>query len=68
MLGGGSIGRLSCPGASISFDPTVAFQGKRSLMISFNGKENVDYQHLYQYVPWKPDTDYLLRARMKTQG
>jgi hypothetical protein len=68
MLGGGFDWKIiPVSGASVSFDPAMAFHGKRSLKISFDGKENVDFQHLYQYVPWKPDTDYLLKAQVKTK-
>lgn len=69
ILGGGfdwKIGNVS--GAKVSFDPSVAFEGKSSLKIIFDGKENVDFHHVYQLVPLKPDTDYLLRAYMKTKA
>jgi hypothetical protein len=58
---------LPVSGATVSFDPSVAFEGKRSLKISFNGKENIDFHHLFQYVSWRPNTDYLLRVRMRTK-
>ena len=69
ILGGGfdwKIGKV--PGAEISFDPSMTFEGKSSLKIVFNGKENVDFAHVYQFVPLKPDTEYLLKANMKTQA
>ena len=69
ILGGGfdwRIGKVA--GAEVSFDRSVVFEGKGSLRIDFNGKENVDYHHVYQYVAWKPDTDYALKANMKTRG
>ncbi len=69
ILGGGfdwKIGNVS--GAKVSFDPSVAFEGKRSLKITFGGKENVDFQHISQFVALKPNTDYLLRAHMKTEA
>ena len=55
-------------GAEISFDDSVSFEGKRSLKITFNGKENVDFQQIGQVVAWKPDTGYCLKAHMKTKG
>ncbi len=68
VLGGGFDWRIApVPGASVSFDASVAFEGKRSLKVAFNGKENIDFQHIYQYVSWKPDRDYLLRVHMKTR-
>jgi tetratricopeptide (TPR) repeat protein len=55
-------------GAAVSFDQTVAFEGRSSLKIVFNGKENIDFQHVYQFVSLKPDTQYLLKAHMKTKA
>ena len=55
-------------GAEISFDPSVFFEGKRALKLKFNGKENVSFQNVYQYVPLKPKTSYLLQAKIKTKG
>jgi hypothetical protein len=69
ILGGGFDWRIDkISGVEVSFDPTVAFDGRHSLKITFNGKENVDYHHIQQYVALKPNTDYLLKARMKTKA
>jgi hypothetical protein len=38
------------------------------LKITFDGKENVDFYHVSQLVSLKPNTDYLLRAYMKTKA
>ena len=54
-------------GAEVSFDST-AIEGKRSLKIVFDGKENIDFYHVSQYVVLKPDRDYVLRVRMKTKA
>jgi hypothetical protein len=63
VLGGGFDWKIeSIPGAEVSFDPTVAFEGKRSLKISFNGKEKVDFYHIFQFVPLKPNRKYLVKA------
>lgn len=69
ILGGGfdwKIDKVS--GAEVSFDPSMAFEGKRSLKIVFTGKENVDFHHVYQFVPLKADTEYVLSANVKTQA
>jgi hypothetical protein len=66
LLGGGfdwKIGKVK--GAEISFDSSVAFEGKRSLKITFDGKENVNFYHVYQYVPLRPETEYLLKTSIK---
>jgi tetratricopeptide (TPR) repeat protein len=68
LLGGGfdwKIGKVK--GAEISFDSSVAFEGKSSLKIAFDGKENVDFHHVYQYVPLRPETEYLLKTSMRSE-
>jgi hypothetical protein len=68
-LGGGFDWRIrKVGGAEASFDHSVAFEGESSLKITFNGKENPDFHHVYQYVALKPSTRYLLTARMKTEA
>jgi tetratricopeptide (TPR) repeat protein len=69
VLGGGFDWKIEhVSGADISFDPSMAFEGKRSLKIVFTGKENVDFHHVSQLVALKPDTEYVLSANMKTQA
>jgi hypothetical protein len=69
ILGGGFDWKIQeVPGAEISFDHSVVFEGKSSLKVVFDGKENVDFQHVYQFVPLKPNTEYVLKANMKTQA
>ena len=66
VLGGGFDWKLSqVAGAEVSFDPSNAFEGGRSLKIAFNGKVNVDFHHVSQYLALKPDTEYTLKAHMK---
>jgi hypothetical protein len=67
LLGGGfdwKIGKVK--GAEISFDSSVALEGKRSLKIAFDGKENVNFYHVYQYVALRPETEYLLKTSIKS--
>jgi hypothetical protein len=69
ILGGGFDWKIeNVSGTQVSFDPSIAFEGKRSLKIVFTGKENVDFHHVYQFVPLKPNTEYVLSANMKTQA
>ena len=69
VLGGGFDWRIdSIRGAEVSFDRTMRMEGKRSLKISFNGKENVDFSHVFQFVSWKPNHKYLLKAHLKTKA
>jgi len=67
VLGGGFDWRIrTVSGAEISFDPTVAFEGRCSLKVTFNGKENVNFHHVHQIVALKPNTDYLFTAHVRT--
>ncbi len=69
ILGGGFDWKIeNVSGAEVSFDPSIVFEGKRSLKIVFTGEENVDFHHVYQFVPLKPNTKYVLRANMKTRA
>lgn len=69
LLGGGFDWKIeNVAGVGVSFDPSVAFEGKSSLKIKFNGKENVDFHHVYQFVAWKSNTEYVLKAHVKTKG
>ena len=69
ILGGGFDWKMiNVPGAEVSFDHSIAFEGKSSLKIVFNGKENVDFRHVYQYVSLKPNSEYILKAYMKTNA
>lgn len=53
---------------NISFDRSVFYEGQKSLLITFLGKDNVHFHHVFQYVPLKPNQDYLLRAFLKTEA
>ena len=68
LLGGGFDWKIrKVKGADVSFDPSVSFKGKSSLRIAFDGKENVNFHHVYQYVPLRAETDYLLKTCMKSE-
>ena len=69
VLGGGFDWRIrTVAGAEISFDHSAAFEGECSLKIAFNGKENLNFHHVYQYVALKPNTNYLLSTHMRTEA
>ncbi len=68
-LGGGFDWRISAPpGAEVSFSRETFWEGKMSLKVSFNGKENVDFHHVFQFAAWKPNRNYILQAKVKTRG
>jgi len=59
ILNGGLDWRVNpVQGAAVSIDGRTFFDGARSLRIRFNGRQNLDYADVFQYVPVKPDTSY----------
>ena len=69
ILGGGFDWKMGeVRGAKVAFDRSVAFEGKGSIRIAFDGKENIDFHHIHQIVLLKPNTDYSLKAYMRTKG
>ncbi|NWF54681.1 MAG: carbohydrate binding domain-containing protein [Syntrophaceae bacterium] len=69
VLGGGFDWKIEAVrGAEVAFDRTFAREGERSLKIFFDGKENVDFSQVYQFVSLKPSRKYSLRAHLKTKA
>jgi len=54
--------------ASFDFDSAFAHSGTRSLRIEFDGTENVDFGHLFQYVPVASDSRYHFSVFVRTEG
>jgi len=54
--------------AQFDFDTAFAHSGTRSLRIEFDGTENVDFGHLFQYVPVASDARYHFSAFVRTEG
>ncbi len=68
ILGGGFDWKIAdMKGTRVVFDRSVAFEGKTSIRITFDGKENVDFHHIQQIVLLKPNTNYSLKAFIKTK-
>jgi tetratricopeptide (TPR) repeat protein len=68
ILGGGFDWKIAdVKGAKVAFDRSMAFEGNRSIKITFDGKENVDFHHVHQIVLLKPNTDYSLKAYIRTK-
>ena len=59
---------IAVDGAVVSFDSAGAFEGSRALRIAFQGSRNVDYSHVFQYVPVRANTRYRFSGRMRVQG
>jgi len=67
-LGGGFDWRMvPVDGAAMSFDPSMAHGGERSLAIRFDGQHNLDFTHVTQYVPVMSDTAYRFAAYARTE-
>ena len=54
--------------ANFDFDSAFAHSGTRSLRIEFDGTENVDFGHLFQYVPVVSDSRYHFSVFVRTGG
>ena len=55
-------------GAIVSVDPQGALAGVRALRIEFNGKRNLDYGHVFQYVAVQPNTRYRFSGSLRPNG
>jgi tetratricopeptide (TPR) repeat protein len=55
-------------GAVVSLDSQDAFEGARALRIEFNGKRNLDYGHVFQYVAVQPNTRYRFSGAVRVRG
>jgi hypothetical protein len=59
ILNGGLDWRVSpVEGAVVSVDSLTFFDGAHLFKIDFDGKHNLNYHHVFQYVPVKPNTRY----------
>ena len=55
-------------GAVVSVDFQDAFEGARALRIEFNGKRNLDYGNVWQYVAVQPNTQYRFSGTLQMKG
>ncbi len=55
------------PGAQMDLDEETVHSGSRSLRVTFNGAENVDFADLWQYVVVQPNTHYSFSAYLRTE-
>jgi tetratricopeptide (TPR) repeat protein len=55
-------------GADVSVDALIFFDGTRSLRIRFDGQHNLDYSHVFQYVPVQPNSLYRFAGYVRAQG
>ena len=59
---------IQVQGAAVSEDASVGVTGSKSLRIDFDGKKNLEYGHVLQYVPVTSNTIYTFSAYVRAQG
>jgi hypothetical protein len=55
-------------GAVVSIDSVGVLEGAHALRITFDGSRNLDYGHVFQYVPVQPKTRYRFSSHMRVHG
>lgn len=55
-------------GVAVNRVEGISFEGKHSLKVRFDGSRNIDFYHLRQLVPLKPDTKYRLTMQIRAEG
>jgi tetratricopeptide (TPR) repeat protein len=69
ILNGGLDWRVSpVEGALVSLDSVSSGEASSSLRIDFDGTRNLDYFHLFQFVPVTPGTRYDFWVQMRAKG
>ena len=69
ILNGGFDWRvIPTEGAAVNLDSAGAFEGSRALRIAFQASRNIDYGHVFQYVPVHENSRYRFSAHMRAQG
>ena len=55
-------------GAEVTLDSGDGADRGRAVRITFDGSRNVDYAHVFQYVPVRPRTKYRFSGHMRSDG
>lgn len=69
-IANGGFGWREAPvsGARLAIDRLVGHSGMRSLCVEFNGKANLNFQNVYEFIPVHPRTRYHFSAYVQTKG
>jgi hypothetical protein len=59
---------IPAEGAAVTLDRADGGDRGRALRITFDGSRNVDYAHVFQYVPVRPRTKYRFSGQMRSDG
>jgi Tfp pilus assembly protein PilF len=69
ILNGGLDWRvIPAEGAVVSVDSRNSIEKPQGLRIEFDGKRNLDYEHVFQYVLVHPNTRYKFSGYLRTNG
>jgi tetratricopeptide (TPR) repeat protein len=69
ILNGGLDWRvIPVEGAAVSVDSQDSLEGSRALRIEFNGKRNLDYENIFQYVVVQPNSRYKFWGSLRANG
>jgi tetratricopeptide (TPR) repeat protein len=69
VTGGGFSWRMPPPtGSLVRYDRNTKHTGERSLRVRFDGKRNVDFHDVCQFVSVSPEIDYDLSAWLRTDA
>ena len=55
-------------GVEVTYDYRNKTEGERSLKLEFSGEKNVDFHNVYQVIPVKPGSHYMLTSDISTDG
>ncbi|MGH9711164.1 MAG: hypothetical protein ACRD37_11525, partial [Candidatus Acidiferrales bacterium] len=67
LNGGFDWRELPASGASYNFDSSIVHSGRRSLRITFDSTANINFQHIFQYVPVASHQRYRFLAYLRTK-
>ncbi len=67
VTGGMDWNEYGAMGVTIEQVTSIVHSGHRSLRVTFGGSSNVDFTHVFQYVPVLPSCTYHFRAFMRTE-
>ena len=68
ITGGGLTWRMPPPGSLVRYSRNTKHSGERSLQVRFDGKQNVDFHDVCQFVLVSPEVDYDLSAWLRTDS
>jgi hypothetical protein len=69
ILNGGFDWRvIPTDGAVVGLDSVGALEGSRALRVTFDGSRNIEYGHVFQYVPVQANTRYRFSGHMRAQA